>query len=150
MIVRPCQDSDLKDVVRVLRENSMEGSVSGEDCFVAADGSNLLGIIRFEYGGEKLYLRPIAVSVEHQNKGVGKLLIETALRLEEELYVISRGEAVSFYQKQGFTTISWKEVYPPFQEECRQCIDFQECAPVPLVSYSLEDERAITGSLFVN
>ena len=139
MIVRPCHPSDLEGVARVLSENSMPGSVSGENCYVAVDRSNLFGIIRFEYGGEKLYLRPIAVSVEHQNKGVGKLLIETALRLEQELYVISRGEAVSFYQKHGFTTVSWKEVYPPFQKECLQCPDFQRCAPVPLVSSSPDD-----------
>lgn len=136
MIVRPCQDSDLEGVARVLRENSMPDSISKENCFVAVDGSKLLGIIRFEYGGEKRYLRPIAVSVEHQKKGVGKLLIETALRLEEELYVISRGEAVSFYQEHGFTTISWKEIYPSFQEECLQCPEFQKCAPVPLVCSS--------------
>jgi len=81
-------------------------------CFAAYDGNELVGTVfctHLNFGGdEKIYmLAPVAVSTEHQGKGVGQGLINHALnKLKERSVevVVTYGDP-AYYSKVGFQAL---------------------------------------------
>lgn len=81
-----------------------------ETCFVAAEQGRIVGAILTGHDGRRGYISHTAVSPAHQRKGVGRQLVETALKAlkaqginKVNLVVFTRNEpGNAFWEKLGF------------------------------------------------
>lgn len=89
-------------------------------CFGTYDKKSLIGSIfftrlRFNEPVSAYMLSPVAVSTEHQGKGIGQALISyglSELKSRSVTVAITYG-APSFYSKVGFRSLSEKVIQPP-------------------------------------
>lgn len=80
-------------------------------CFVAENGSKIVGVILAGNDGRRGFIHHTAVRVEYRKQGIGKRLVDAALdALEQEgihkvaLVVFKRNElGDTFWEKQGFS-----------------------------------------------
>ncbi|MCA9832476.1 MAG: GNAT family N-acetyltransferase [Thermomicrobiales bacterium] len=83
-----------------------------ETCFLAEENGELAGCVMAGHDGRRGYIYHLTVSVDHQRKGIGRVLVDRALQaLEAEgitkvaLVVFARNEMGNeFWEKIGFTT----------------------------------------------
>ena len=83
-------------------------------CFVAVEQGCIIGVILTGHDGRRGYISHTAVSPAHQRQGIGKQLVETALKALEQqgihkvnLVVFSYNEkGNAFWESMGFTTRS--------------------------------------------
>lgn len=81
-------------------------------CFVAIDGSKVVGIIMAGHDGRRGYIYHMVVSLEYRRCGIGKKLLDLAMEaLEKEgihkaaLVVFDRNElGNAFWENAGFTS----------------------------------------------
>jgi amino-acid N-acetyltransferase len=80
-------------------------------------------------------LDSIAVAPPYRNKGLGKALMETALRETDEqlsgknIYLVAKTPL--FFRKFGFEAIDWQDVPQLF--DCLTCPQYRsQCNPVPM------------------
>ena len=79
-----------------------------EEFFVAVEGEQLIGCCALEVYSKRLAeVRSLAVSKEHQGKGIGTALIEACLAAAKEKgvrEVLAVTSAVSLFERYGFGT----------------------------------------------
>ena len=129
--IRDCREQDM-DLIRTLFSSEGFGDLTDPaGVRVAATFDNVIyGACRLEQAPDGSWnVRPIVVFPAVQKKGVGRSLLEDALRLHPDLRLVSRGSAEGFYLASGFERGTWDDVDPMFVEECRQCPDVETCAP---------------------
>lgn len=82
-----------------------------DTCFVAVEQGTIIGVILTGHDGRRGYISHTAVLLAHQRQGVGKRLVETALKALKEqginkvnLVAFARNEkGNTFWEKMGFT-----------------------------------------------
>ena len=127
MEIRKMQLDDYEDVYALWRScpgmglNNVDDSREGigkylarnpDTCFVAVEQGQVIGGILAGNDGRRGYIGHTAVSPDHQRKGIGKQLVETALGAlrrqgisKVNLVVFVRNSAGNhFWEKMGFTT----------------------------------------------
>ncbi len=82
-----------------------------DTCFVAVEQGGIIGVILTGHDGHRSYISHTAVSPTHQRRGIGKRLVETALKALKEqgihkvnLVAFARNEkGNAFWENMGFT-----------------------------------------------
>ena len=79
------------------------------------------------------YVNPIVTYPTWRGFGVGSALIEDARERFGELRLIARGNVAGFYERLGFTDLSWEEAdLSAASEDCENCPYRAECGPRPM------------------
>lgn len=99
------QDDSLEGISRYLLRNP-------QTCFVAREGTDIIGVILGGHDGRRGFIYHLAVAFPHRKKGIGKALVETALQAlkgqginKVALVVFNKNDSGNaFYEKIGFTT----------------------------------------------
>ncbi len=114
-------EADLLDGQRTDAEAILELiTMPKSQMLVLDNGKFLLGCVRIENLGEKLYLGMLTVNPEIQNKGFGKLLMEAAEKearsqnlLSIEMTVFSQRETlINYYLRQGYKLTGERRPFP--------------------------------------
>lgn len=83
-----------------------------DTCFVAEDGSGIVGVILAGSDGRRGYIYHTSVSPSRRNEGIGTKLLDMALYALKELGIVKVALVVfernevgnAFWEKQGFTS----------------------------------------------
>lgn len=112
-----------------------------------AEGNTIYGAIRCEEASDGSWnVRPVVVFDSVQSKGVGRALINDALKKHPDLKLVARGEIEPFYLKCGFERCEWSEIAPEFITECNLCPDRSTCAPIPFKAKPIERTLTFLGT----
>ena len=98
-------DDSREGIEKYLRRNP-------DTCFVAEEGSRIIGVIMSEHDGRRGFIHHTAVKPSGRNRGIGSALVEHAMTsLKNEginkvaLVVFNKNEiGNSFWEKRGFTS----------------------------------------------
>lgn len=111
------------------------GPIEPEDTVRVAvsDDGDIVGFIRLVFDEAGVcHVNPVVVYSTWRGFGVGRALVEDALREFGELRLVSRGTSTPFYEALGFEAIPWDDIHPPIAAECDECELFDECDPLPM------------------
>ncbi|MGV8084277.1 MAG: GNAT family N-acetyltransferase [Coriobacteriia bacterium] len=135
LVLRQGAEADLPVISELLSENGMDDLDDPvETCTVAEIDGEVAGFIHIETVEGRAWIRPVIVTPGFEGEGIGSTLVRSALEHCEELYIVARGDAVPFYERLGFTLLSWDEVPEVYCDECdRLCEDREACGPTPMV-----------------
>ncbi len=111
------------------------------------DDNTMYGALRCEQGSDGSWnVRPVVVFDVVQSKGVGRALINDALKMHPDMRLVARGAIEPFYLKCGFERCSWDEIAPEYVAECNLCPDKQTCAPIPFKSVEIPRTLTFLGT----
>ncbi len=113
MTYRQATESDEK-IIRTLLESQKlptESVGTGRtDFFLAIEEANPVGVAGFEYYGDDLLLRSVAIPSELQNKKIGSRLVDWMIDLarnkNKKRIVLLTESAERFFAKKGFITVA--------------------------------------------
>lgn len=146
--IRDAVDVDL-DLIRSLFASEGFGDVKTvEGIRVAVTPDNVMyGAIRLEQlSDDAWYVRPVAVFDAARGMGVGRGLINDALKHHSDLRFVSEGYAVGFYDACGFVRCSWDEMADEQRFECDMCPGRSECGAQPFRSAPVEHTLTFLGT----
>ena len=147
--IRNARTEDLPLLRQLFAEEGFGDLSSVENVRVAATRDNIMyGAIRCEKGSNHAwYVRPIVVFDSMQGHGVGKALLNDALKQHVDLRLSSRGEIGPFYESCGMQKCFWEDIAPEFARECKElCPDYKECAPQPYRSIPAKHTLTFLGT----
>lgn len=118
-----------------------------EHVLVKADEKILAGAMLSQIDTDFFHLLVFAVKEEGRNKGIGSQLLQELLRNPEKycrflddssngsykVSTVAKGDAKSFYKKNGFIACDFSELAEPYDEQCMECPDKAECNPVAMI-----------------
>ncbi|MBI9045060.1 MAG: GNAT family N-acetyltransferase [Anaerolineaceae bacterium] len=139
LFIRKAEHNDFAPICALMESHDMVGEFVVESCLIAEQLGEVVGFIRVEKINQLNYIRPIIVSPKYQGKGIGKVLLQNILKVDQEMIVISRGSAEGFYRKFGFEAMDWEDVHLPYVLECAKCPDLNNCVPIPLRRFVKSD-----------
>ncbi len=134
--LRPAREDDLPFINAFNYAEGMDSLASIEGVTVAVDGEDdPVGFIRIAIGSSgNAFVNPVVANPAWRGRGVGRTLMEDALRRHGELRLVSRGVAVPFYRALGYESCSWDEIDEGVSEDCAHCSWRDECGPLPMRS----------------
>jgi N-acetylglutamate synthase-like GNAT family acetyltransferase len=132
LIVRRGGENDLPALQKLLGSHQMETEVDPAEFWLAEVEGGLAGAARLEWEDGQAYLRPVAVDLEWQAQGIGRVLVQEIAADLTELNVVARGEALGFYTQLDFTPVDWEQVPERYRQECANCPDLETCRPAPM------------------
>lgn len=107
------------------------------DYFVIRSGEKILACVAFHINWEGLAeVRSLVVSENHQNQGLGRILVEACLGEAHELgirTVFCLTYKPAFFEKMGFEKMDVMELPRKVWGECFRCPKFPNCDEVALV-----------------
>lgn len=131
--IREARPEDAVAVFRLLEQcglskDGIDYKLSG--FLVATSGGLVVGTVGMEYYGQYALLRSLAVSQESRGRGLGKLLVEHALRRAgatgvNQVYLLTT-TAKSFFERLGFVSVERSSV----PSEVKGSLQFRETCPV--------------------
>lgn len=146
--IRDAVDADMELVRALFAEEGMGSITSPEGVRVAASPDNVIyGAIRCELMADGVwYIRPIVVFEVARGRGVGRTLVEDALKRHPDLRLVSEGSAAAFYDACGFEHCSFDEIDPVLIGECEACPGKDTCGPVPFKSKPVQHALTFLGT----
>ncbi|MDM7202694.1 MAG: N-acetyltransferase [Thermodesulfobacteriaceae bacterium] len=147
MHIRKAKLSDVKYIYKLLLHFSKKGDVIPRplselyervrEFFIAEDKDLIIGTCALHILWEDLAeIRSLVVNEENQRKGIGKKLVETALKEARELeipkiFVLTTNP--QFFQKLGFREVSKQDLPQKVWADCIKCSKFPECDEIPML-----------------
>jgi predicted N-acetyltransferase YhbS len=139
--IRRFKDADLPYIQLLLAQEGMP-SMLADDLrlsLVAANNSDQpVGFIRVLTVKDAInpqasapYVYPVAVFKDWRGHGVGKALVEQALREHGELRLVACRASRDFYPKCGFAPTGWESIAGLIAQDCELCPDLKTCDPQP-------------------
>ncbi|SDE70927.1 hypothetical protein SPACI_012480 [Sporomusa acidovorans DSM 3132] len=118
-----------------------------EHVLVKAGHKVLAGAMLSQIDTNLFHLLVFAVSKDGHHQGIGSQLLQELLKKPEnycrtsfdgvdETYTVTtvaKGDAAPFYQKNGFAACDFSVLAYPFDEQCEECPDKQDCKPVAMM-----------------
>lgn len=107
------------------------------DFFVYEDKGRVIGCCALHISWDDLAeIKSLAVDRRHQNKGVGRILIEECIKEAKELgakkfFVLTY--APVFFKKFGFQKIAHNKLPHKIWAECIKCPKFPDCREIALI-----------------
>lgn len=118
-----------------------------EHVLVKVDDKVVAGAMLTQIDTNFFHLLVFAVRAEGRNRGIGSQLLQELLR-EPEMYchtpfdstdssykisTVAKGDAVHFYEKNGFAACDFSVLAEPYDEQCGKCPDKEDCKPVAMI-----------------
>ena len=140
--LRKAEPRDEKRVLSLMESAGMGLAQDWQDGTVAVDDTdNCIGYLRVQHTNKGHHVAPVAVYPAWQGKGVGRALMEHALKQFGSLKLVARGEVAGFYRALGYHEVPFEEISDELEEDCLHCADRAQCCPV---AFALE-RKAIDG-----
>ena len=146
--IRDCVPEDM-ELIRYLFASEGFGDLNDPaNVRVAITPDNTMyGAIRLEQASNGTWnVRPVVVFDAVQGKGVGRALIQDALKKHPDLFLVARGEIEPFYLSCGFERVSWDKIDSEFIGECNACPDRDACGPIPFRAKPIERSFTFLGT----
>ena len=132
--LRPARPED-KDVIDTYAYWEGMDQMPSVDSITVAESAagDVVGFVRVAQGVNGIYhVNPVVTVSTWRGYGVGRALMEDAFKHYGELRLVARGSAVGFYERLGFTEITWDDIDKAEVDDCDHCPMRQECGPVPM------------------
>ena len=140
--LRKARNADLKLINAYAAAEGMDEIKSIKDIRVAANADDqCVGFLRLTRRGGVAYVNPMATYSAWRGYGIGRALIEDALRREGELRLVSRGGSIEFYRKMGFRDAAWEDIHADVASDCDGCPMREECGPLPMLMILREGQK---------
>lgn len=118
-----------------------------EHVLIKADNKVLAGAMLAQLDTNFFHLLVFAVNEAGRNTGIGSQLLQEMIKNPEQycqnsfdskdsLYkvtTVAKGDAVRFYEKNGFVACDFSELAEPYDEQCLECPDKEDCKPVAMI-----------------
>lgn len=146
--IRDAVDADLPVLRQLLAEQGFGDIKNVEGIRVAATQDNTIyGALRSEQLSDGVwYVRPVVVFGSVRGMGVGRSLLDDALKLHGELRLVSEGYAAGFYEACGWEHCSWADIAPEQKGECDACPERLTCGAQPFKSAPLKHTLTFLGT----
>lgn len=138
------EEDELKDIFNVYGMD-LAGTAE-EHVILKADRQILAGSKIREVGEGCFFLEVLGVRDEKCHQGWGGALLREIIQNPwmycassnqrgdaYQLFTVSRGKAVSFYQRHGFEPCNFEAIPMLYQAQCVSCFERLECGPVPMI-----------------
>ncbi len=147
MTIRKARVSDIKWVHKLVNDSAKDNAIiprslndlyeNIRDLFVYDDGERIVGACALHISWEDLAeIRSLAVERDEQRKGIGKLLIESALNEARALgvkRVFSLTYIPDYFARFGFKEIEKSELPHKVWGDCMKCHKFPDCDEVAVI-----------------
>ncbi len=146
MGIRKAKLKDSKHIYELINEYAKTGillprSLSSiyeniRDFFVASEDDKIVGVCALHIVWEDLAeIKSLAVAKEHIRKGIGKALVESALKEAKDydiksVFVLTY--QVDFFKKMGFNLIQKETLPHKIWGECISCPKFNSCDEIAM------------------
>ena len=111
------------------------------------DGKILAGGLLWQMDEDLFHLLVLGVRQEDRNTGIGRQLLQEMCRNpwrycsdatepvggSYRITTVARGQSVKFYLKCGFQACDFSGLSTPFDSQCDNCPDREECKPAAMV-----------------
>lgn len=138
--IRPARMSDVKEIHSILQHFAKKGMLLGRSIsslydqlrdFIVFDQNGILGVCALHICWENLAeIRSLAVTEQHQGKGIGQQLVNSCLDEARSLeigQVFTLTYQVAFFKKLNFTDIEKNDLPHKIWSDCLQCPKFPDC-----------------------
>ena len=131
--LRKAREEDMPYVHSYAYREGMDNPPFGEGLSVAVNSDDIpVGFVRIAVVDGVAYVNPVVVAHTWRGFGVGRALIEDALRTHGALRLVARGASVPFYRAMGFGEAAWEDIADEIASECTGCELRPECGPLPM------------------
>ena len=142
---------DIKDIIQIfaikglLLPRSLNNIYENlRDFFVYEDNGKIVGVVSLHiYWQDLAEIKSLAVLPEYQNKGIGKILVESCIYEADELgieKIFALTYVPDFFKKIGFKIVD-KSLFPQkVWTECIHCVKFNDCQEVPVL-FELKEKK---------
>lgn len=132
--VRDARADDLDLIDWYANQEGMDAIPGTEGVRVAVGEEDVaVGFLRIVFDKEGVaYVNPVVVYNQWRGFGVGRTLMEDALRRFKTLRLVSRGNSFGFYKALGFVEIGWEDIKAELEDDCENCPDRAACDPHPM------------------
>lgn len=146
--IRDAVEADLPIIKQLFAEQGFGSIASVEGIRVASTQDNTIyGALRCEQLSDGAwYVRPVVVFGSVRGLGVGRGLLNDALKLHADLRLVSEGYAAGFYDACGWVRCSWDEIAPEHVRECELCAERATCGAQPFRSAPLRHTLTFLGT----
>lgn len=142
------QTKDEQELRAILTEHHMDIAGNVEEHVILKQDEVILaggkvteledGLFHLEVFGVKQDVRGMGAGTILLTKMVGEpwkysLSPAAGRKREYRITTVARGEAVDFYKKCGFVPYSFSELTWPYDVQCEDCPEREECNPAPMV-----------------
>lgn len=118
-----------------------------EHVLVKTDNQVLAGAMLSQIDTNFFHLLVFAVREDGRNSGIGSQLLQGLLRTPEKycrypvdstghsykITTVAKGDAVHFYEKNGFSACDFSKLAEPYDAQCLECPDQEDCKPVAMI-----------------
>ena len=148
MTIRKAQLSDAQSILDLLNPYADEGIILRRSLaeieiniptfFVAEDDGTVIGTVAFYSYGEHLKeIRSLAVSQSAKSRGIGRLLVESAVAsIREEspaAKIFTLTWIPDFFRKLGFHDVEMSTLPEKIRKDCSTCTKQDSCGETALV-----------------
>ena len=139
--LRQAGSADEATVCALMETGGMALADDWIDGTVAVDSAGfVVGYVRVQQTDKGPHIAPVAVRPDWQGRGVGRALMDQAVRDNGPVKLVSRGEAAGFYRRIGCVEMGFDEISGELEEDCQHCPDREVCQPVAF-SYAGEERH---------
>ena len=139
--IRTMQEEDLPTICALAAAEDMELSGDFVRTFVAVDEGGIAGFCRIRLFDGTYYVNPVVTAPRVRGSGLGRILMDEAIRRHGEVSFVARGYAVPFYRHIGCEEIPWEAIAPEIAADCDECEMAATCGALPM-RYAAQPESA--------
>lgn len=140
--------SDTEELQSLLLEYGMglAGDIE-EHVLLKRDSEIMAGALLTYVDSRSFHLTVLAVKNNGCHQGLGSQLLQKLLHQPQkycynsedvtndtfQVTTVARGAAIDFYKKNGFAGFNFSKLNAPYNMQCENCPEREECNPVPMV-----------------
>jgi N-acetylglutamate synthase-like GNAT family acetyltransferase len=131
----------------IFLDNDMDSAGEIQEHVLIKKAGEIIGGGMLSQTGEAVYhLLVFAVRESARSHGAGSILLKKLIEepwryalnstaVPKGSYIVTtaaKGKSSRFYRKNGFVACEFSDLAAPFNEQCRDCPDLDDCNPVPM------------------
>ncbi len=110
------------------------------------EDGEVVGFMRLVFDDSGVcHINPVVVYSTWRRFGVGRALMNDALKRYGEVRLVSRGSSLHFYEALGYESCEWDEIKSEVAAECDECEMREECNPSPMKAILAYPEYGTAG-----
>jgi N-acetylglutamate synthase-like GNAT family acetyltransferase len=142
-------NSDAEEELRgIFLDSNMDIAGDIQEHVLIRKGDEIIGGGMLAQTDSKVFhLLVFAVKESARKNGIGRVLIEELLRQpwnycldssavikrDHKVTTVAKGKSAEFYKKLGFISCHFSDLAQPFNEQCLECPELDDCHPVAMV-----------------
>jgi len=142
------ESGDAETLAELFLDNGMYLAGEVEDHILIKDKDEIVAAaFVVAVDDNHFHLAVFAVNESKRNTKIGSRLLREILKEPQkycrgqnsvlnnsfQITTVSKGKSVGFYEKNGFVTCDFSQLNYPYDSQCEQCPEKEDCQPVPLI-----------------